>query len=91
MPSQTVRIVNTRGLHARAAARFVQLANSFCSEIYLHCHHNQQRGNGKQILDLLTLVATQGSDITITANGGDAQVALEQLCALVQNGFGEEN
>lgn len=91
MPSQTIRIVNTRGLHARAAAQLVHLANTFSSDIELYCHNSQQRGNAKQILDLLTLVATKDSEVTVSATGDDAATALHQLCRLIQNGFGEEN
>jgi phosphocarrier protein len=85
--SCAVTIVNPLGLHARAAARFVHLASRFASMIRV------QRGSreidGKSIMGLLLLSASQGTAITISANGTDEAEALAALCALVGRGFDE--
>jgi phosphocarrier protein len=87
MTSCAVTIVNPLGLHARAAARFVHLASRFGSMIRV------QRGgreiDGKSIMGLLLLSASQGTAITISANGTDEAEALSALCALVGRGFDE--
>ncbi|MCC6503108.1 MAG: HPr family phosphocarrier protein [Deltaproteobacteria bacterium] len=86
--AQTFTIRNKLGLHARAAALFVQLSNKFSSEIMVE--KNGQEVNGKSIMGILILAATQGSKITVRADGEDARAAMEALGALIDNGFGEE-
>ena len=86
--SQTFTIKNKLGLHARAAALFVQLSNKFTSEILVE--KNGQEVNGKSIMGILILAATQGSKITVRADGEDAKAAMEALGGLIDNGFGEE-
>ena len=87
MTACAVTIVNPLGLHARAAARFVHLASRFTSMIRV------QRGgreiDGKSIMGLLLLSASQGTAITISATGTDEAEALSALCALVGRGFDE--
>ncbi|MDO8519056.1 MAG: HPr family phosphocarrier protein [Deltaproteobacteria bacterium] len=85
---KTLKIVNTLGLHARAAATFVKLANRFESEIFVTKGKN--RINGKSIMGLLMLAAGKGTKITIEAIGPDAAVALAKLEKLVTNGFNEK-
>ena len=68
--AQTFTIRNKLGLHARAAALFVQLSNKFSSEIMVE--KNGQEVNGKSIMGILILAATQGSKITVRADGEDA-------------------
>jgi phosphocarrier protein len=90
MPQPTqreVRIRNQLGLHARAAVRFVQLANQFRCEVKVSKDGND--ANGKSIMGLLTLVAAVGSTMTITCEGDDAEKAVAALAALVDEGFGE--
>jgi phosphocarrier protein len=80
-------IVNALGLHARAAAQLVKLANRFQSDIYIV--KDEQEVNAKSIMGVLMLAATQGSSITLRAEGGDSEQALKALGELVRAGFGE--
>ena len=80
-------IVNALGLHARAAAQLVKLANRFQSEVFLV--KDGQEVNGKSIMGVLMLAATQGSPIAVRAEGDDAEPALKAIGDLVQAGFGE--
>jgi len=86
-PSQTVRIRNKLGMHARAAVRFVQAAARFDAEVFVA--KDGTRVNGKSIMGLLTLVAAFGTEITITAEGAEARAAVAALAALVDGGFDE--
>lgn len=86
--SEAVEITNTRGLHARAAARFVRLAESFDAEIVVEKDGSEVPGTS--IMGLMMLAAAPGSRIKISTAGVDAQVALDALVALVSDGFGEE-
>ena len=80
-------IVNTLGLHARAAAQLVQVANRFRAEI--HVEKDGMQVNGKSIMGVLTLAAAKGSSITVSADGEDAEPALAALAKVIENGFGE--
>jgi phosphocarrier protein len=82
-----VRIRNQLGLHARAAVRFVQLANQYRCEVKVS--KDGSEANGKSIMGLLTLVAAVGSTMTISCEGDDAEKAASALAALVDEGFGE--
>lgn len=84
---QTFTIVNTLGLHARAAAQLVQTANRFQSEVLVH--KEGARVNGKSIMGVLTLAAAKGSRITVSCEGADAEPALAALAKLIEAGFGE--
>lgn len=85
---QTFTIRNKLGLHARAAALFVQLSNRFLSEIAVE--KNGQEVNGKSIMGILILAATQGSKITLRVDGEDAAAAMDALGRLIDDGFGED-
>ncbi len=74
------------GLHARPAALFVKIAKQFSSEITVFCKGKQ--ANAKSILTVLALGADQGSEITIRAEGSDADQALSELRDLVESNFG---
>jgi phosphocarrier protein HPr len=87
MPSITLTIDHEAGLHARPAALFVQTAGQFASDITVT--HGERSANAKSILTVLTLGAKQGSEVTITAEGDDAQEALDALKELVESNFGE--
>jgi len=89
MTSQAVTVVNQLGLHARAAARFVHLATRFESQIRVG--RDSKMMDGKSIMGILLLVASQGTTITVTAEGPDEQAAVDALVQLVQSGFGEES
>ncbi len=87
MKSQRVTIVNKLGLHARAAAKLVSLASGFSCEIEVE--HGERRVNGKSIMGVMMLAASRGKEIIIYADGDDEEGALQQLCSLVANRFGE--
>ncbi len=87
MTSQDVVIINALGLHARAAARFVQIASRFRSRIDVS--RDSRTANGKSILGLLTLVGSQGTRLTIVADGPDEVDALHALVNLIAARFGE--
>ena len=84
-----MRIANRLGLHARAAARFVHLANSFESRVSVA--KDDSRVDGKSILGLLTLAARQGTNLQLRTEGADEEAALDALAALVRGRFGEES
>ena len=87
MKEERVVIPNKLGLHARAAAVFSRQASSFISDVQVI--KDSMEVNGKSIMELLTLAATKGSDITIKAHGDDEAQALKTLAELVKQGFGE--
>lgn len=89
MPHQerTFVIVNTLGLHARAAAQLVQASNRYRSEI--HVEKDGMQVNGKSIMGVLTLAAAKGSQITVSCDGDDADAAMAALAKLIEGGFGE--
>ena len=82
-----VMITNRLGLHARAAARFVHVANKFKSRISVV--KEGSKVDGKSILGLLTLAAKKGTRLKLSANGDDADQALAELSELVRTCFGE--
>jgi phosphocarrier protein len=84
-----VQVTNRLGLHARAAARFVHLANTFRSRITVS--KDGSRVDGKSILGLLTLAAARGSRIHLAAEGEDEELAIERLADLVRRRFGEDD
>jgi len=86
--TKSFTIKNALGLHARAAAAFVKIANRFQSEIFVK--KDDSEVNGKSIMGVLMLAAAQGSEISITVKGGDASDALEALGKLIEEKFGEE-
>jgi phosphocarrier protein HPr len=86
--TETVTIVNQLGLHARAAARFVQLAGRFRSKVRVT--RDGRQVDGKSIMGILLLAAAKGAVITISADGIDEADALQSLAALVRTGFGED-
>jgi phosphocarrier protein len=85
---KTAQIVNPLGLHARPAAQFVKLAGSFSSHVEVG-KDGAEPVNGKSIMGVMMLAAESGSTLTIRADGPDEQVAVDALCALVNEGFGE--
>ena len=84
------KIINTNGLHARPATRFAEVANKFNSEIFVKIE-NKEEVNGKSIIDLLTLGAKRGTELLITADGEDKEIALDALEGLVNDGFDEDS
>ncbi len=86
---KTVKIINVRGLHARATAEFVKLADSFSCEIFVSNPDNL-KVSGKSIMGLLMLGAPLGTSLVIEADGEEAEKAVQSLATLVNNKFGEE-
>ena len=86
--SRSVEIINERGLHARASAKFVKLASSFDAEIQVSKDDNTV--DARSIMGLMMLAAGIGSHIAIKAEGAEAVAAVEALADLVENRFEEE-
>jgi phosphocarrier protein len=86
--ARTVTICNQRGLHARAAAKFVKLAARFESEITVR--RSGLSVSGGSIMGLMMLAASPGCDLEISASGIDAAAAVLALSALVEAGFDED-
>jgi phosphocarrier protein HPr len=84
----SVRVVNRLGLHARPAMTFVDLATTFKSAVTVA--KGDTCVDGKSIMQMMMLAASQGSDLVITAKGPDAPAACEALRQLVAGGFDEE-
>ena len=81
-------IFNRRGLHARASAKFVQTVEKFDSDVTVtRCGETV---GGRSIMGLLTLAAAQGTTITVTAKGPDAESCLDAIGDLLANRFGED-
>lgn len=89
MTEVEVQVSNSLGLHARAAARFVHIANNFQAKITVA--KEGVRVDGKSMLGLLTLAAPKGARLRLAADGVDEAEALEALAALVRDRFGEGN
>tara|TARA_R110000868_G_scaffold6550_7_gene37064 strand:- start:21081 stop:21353 length:273 start_codon:yes stop_codon:yes gene_type:complete len=86
--ARRVTICNTRGLHARAAAKFVEMAQRFDAEI--HVSRDGETVNADSIMELLMLAASKGSEIGITTSGEQAEAAADALTELVEAGFHED-
>ncbi len=87
MPEITFKIKNKVGLHARPATVFVREASKFTSTITVT--HGEKKVNAKSILGVLTLGANQNAEITIQAEGDDAEEALKALLELNETFFGD--
>jgi phosphocarrier protein HPr len=87
---RVLEICNQKGLHARAAAKFVQMAEKFDAAVRVTGGTCGEPCDGTSILDLLMLAAGPGTHITITATGPQAAEAVEALAALVTGRFTEE-
>ena len=86
--TKTIEIINKLGMHARAAAQFVQLASSFTSHIEIE--KDNRRVNGKSIMGVMMLAASKGSEVTLYANGDDEEESINKLEQLINNRFNEE-
>lgn len=84
----TFEIVNTLGLHARAAALLVQLAQKYRSHVEIA--KDDLAVNGKSIMGVLMLAAAKGSQVTVRTRGEDADAAMEGIGELIRNGFWEK-
>ncbi|MEA2781253.1 MAG: phosphocarrier protein HPr [Rhodospirillaceae bacterium] len=81
-------IRNQRGLHARAAAKFVKLASQFEAEV--HVRRGDLTANGRSIMGLMMLAAGPGNDIEVQASGLDAELALKAILDLIGRKFDED-
>jgi phosphocarrier protein HPr len=88
MLQRKVTIINRLGLHARAAAKFVKLANRFMASVKIE--KDGVSIDGKSILGILTLAAVQGTEITLKISGADEKQAMKALISLIDNRFEEE-
>lgn len=94
-PSDTVErdvtIINRLGLHARAAAKFVQTASEFDANVNIIKNDagHEKTVNGKSILGVMMLAAAKGTTVTLSATGHDAQAAIDAIETLITDKFGE--
>ena len=86
--SKNVEIINKLGMHARAAAQFVQLASSFSSHIEIE--KDKRRVNGKSIMGVMMLAASKGSQVTLHTDGEDEEESMQKLEELINNRFNED-
>ncbi|HEY2112888.1 MAG TPA: HPr family phosphocarrier protein [Dongiaceae bacterium] len=86
--SRIATILNQRGLHARAAAKFVKLANQYEAEIQVR--RGELTANGRSIMGLMMLSAGIGNDIEVTASGPQAEAALAAILDLIGRKFDED-
>lgn len=84
-----VEIKNKLGLHARAAALLVQTVNRFSSQVTFS--KDGQSADGRSIMGVLTLAATQGSKLQVEANGEDAERAIKAIEKLIDDRFNEDS
>ena len=87
MAERSAQIVNKQGIHARPAAEIVKTASRFKSSIVII--REDLEVNAKSIMGVMMLAAEHGSFITIRSEGDDAEAALDAICKVVADGFGE--
>ncbi|WP_299582523.1 HPr family phosphocarrier protein [uncultured Microbulbifer sp.] len=87
MQKQRLTIINKLGLHARAASKFAQTSARFSSNIKVHC--DGRSVDGKSVMALMLLAAGQGTELELEIEGRDESAALDAICALVSERFGE--
>ena len=80
-------VINALGLHARAAAQLVKIANRYPCEVWLECEGESV--NGKSIMGVLMLAAAQGMRVKVKCSGGGAADCLQEISVLIANRFGE--
>lgn len=85
---RTIAIRNERGLHARAAAKFVKLAGEFDADITVT--KDGQSVSGSSIMGLMMLAAGIGSDVFVSITGADSTAAMDAIAQLIDDKFGEE-
>ena len=88
MITQTTRIVNKLGLHARPSAMLVTAASKFTSEVFFK--KDDLRVNGKSIMGVMMLAAEKGSELVVEADGPDEEEAMAEIVRVIESGFGEE-
>ncbi len=89
--SRDIIVLNSLGLHARPAMQFVDTANQFHSQVTVSKGGDQPYdADGKSVMQMIILAATEGTPLKIRAEGDDAEVAVEKLAQLFADKFGEE-
>ncbi|WP_411291952.1 HPr family phosphocarrier protein [Sphingorhabdus sp.] len=88
--SRNVTIVNQKGLHARASAKFVTFVSRLPDGVKVEVEKDGQSVTGTSIMGLMMLGAAKGSEIIIHVEGEQAELAIEKLVGLVVDGFGED-
>ncbi|GEM80938.1 HPr family phosphocarrier protein [Vibrio superstes] len=86
--SRTLLIVNKLGLHARAAVKLVELAQSFDAKVSVH--NEESSAEADSVMALLMLESAQGEHVTVTADGAEASQALDAICSLIEGKFEED-
>ena len=87
--SQVFKIINDKGLHARASARFVEVVEKFESEVTVE--KDGLKASGSSIMGLLMLAASKGTTIKVTTSGADSEELTLALDSLIKSKFGEDN
>ena len=87
MPTREFTVTNKLGIHARPAAQFVKTASKFSCDIQVE--KDDEQADGKSIMGLMMLAAGNGSVLIVTAEGDDAEEALDAIGALVERNFEE--
>jgi phosphocarrier protein HPr len=83
----SITISNRLGLHARASAKLTKLATGFKSEVFMS--RNGRKVNAKSIMGVMMLAAGMGAEVEIETEGEDEQAAMDAICALIGDKFGE--
>jgi len=86
--SRELQIINKRGLHARASAKFVQMVERFDAKVTVS--HKGDSAGGDSIMGLMMLAAGPGTNVVVSATGPEAQAAIDAIAALVADKFNEE-
>ena len=84
---RVMRIINEKGLHARASAKFVQTVEKFDADVRVT--RSGETVGGTSIMGLMSLAAACGTDITVEASGAEAEAVIAAIAALIANRFGE--
>jgi phosphocarrier protein HPr len=87
MVEKTIMVTNPTGLHARPAALFVQTAGKFTSKIWIA--KGEKKVNAKSIMGIMSLAVSQGTKVSIVAEGEDEHLAVKELIELIDSGFKE--
>lgn len=87
MQKQSIKLINKLGLHARASMKLMNAASRFQSDLFIH--HNGRKSDAKDIMTLMALAITVGTEIEIEADGPDEKDALKAVIHLINDRFGE--
>ena len=88
--SETIEIVNNKGLHARASAKFVNMVTMLPAQLQVQVIKDGTEAAGGSILGLMMLGAAKGDTVEVRVEGDEADAVLAELVAMIENGFGED-